>query len=210
VRIKAAAALGELGDPDAVPALARRLSADPDEAVRLEAVQALVRLGGEEARRLLLEALHDADQLPAVVLRINDLLGVGERDPVVDAHLANLARPQGDGFLRSVVKWVRLGGREVDPRALDLGVRKRQHAVQALGALGRVRAVDPLLAVLQDRGEESEVRAAAAEALGKLGDQRAVEGLRRAATDRKEKWSVREQARAALVRLGAPAAAKIP
>jgi HEAT repeat protein len=70
--------------------------------------------------------------------------------------------------------------------------------------------VAPLLRVLRDRGEESEVRAAAAEALGKLGDLRAVEGLLRAATDRKEKWSVREQARAALLRLGAPAPAKLP
>ena len=136
-----------------------------------------------------------------------DLLGVGERDLVVDAHLANLARPQADGFLRSVVKWVRPGGRKVDSRTLDLGVRKRQHAVESLGALGDVRAVAPLLLVLQDRGEESEVRAASAEALGKLGDLRAVEGLLRAATDRKEKWSVREQARAALLRLGAPAPA---
>jgi HEAT repeat protein/uncharacterized protein (DUF697 family)/GTPase SAR1 family protein len=204
VRVKAVAALGELGDPDAGPALADRLRDDRNEAVVLEAVQALARLGGEESRRLLLEALHDA-QPRAVVLRINDLLGMGERDLLVDAHLVNLARPQADGFLSSVVKWVRPGGRKVDSRALDLDVRKRQHAVESLGALGCVRAVAPLLLVLQDRGEESEVRAAAAEALGKLGDLRAVEGLRRAATDRKEKWGVREQARAALLQLAAPA-----
>ena len=105
---------------------------------------------------------------------------------------------------------MRPGGRKVDSRALDLGVRKRKHAVESLGALGGVRAVAPLLLVLQDRGEESEVRAAAAEALGKLGDLRAVAELLRAATDRKEKWSVREQARAALLQLGAPAPAKLP
>jgi HEAT repeat protein len=98
VVVKAVAALGELGDPDAIPALEGRLRANPNDAVWLEVVQALVRLGGEEASRLLLEALHDAGQRPAVVLHINDLLGVGERDLVVDAHLANLARPQADGF----------------------------------------------------------------------------------------------------------------
>jgi HEAT repeat protein len=208
VRVKAAAALGALADPEAVAALGRRLSADPDEGVRLEAVQALVRLEGEEARRLLLEALHNAGQPRAVVLRVNELLGAGERDLLVDTYLANLARPQGEGLWRSVARWVRPGGRKVDSRAHDLEVRKRQHAAESLGELGDGRAVGPLLQALQDRGEESEVRAAAAEALGKLGDLRAVEALLRAATDRKEKWSVREQARAALQRLGAPAPAK--
>ena len=81
--------------------------------------------------------------------------------------------------------------------------------LRALSILGCAIAgfylISLLLQVLQDRGEESEVRAAAAEALGKLGDLRAVEGLLRAATERKEKWSVREQARAALRQLGAPA-----
>jgi HEAT repeat protein len=208
VRLKAVTALGALGDPEATAALGRRLSADPDDDVRLVAVQALVRLEGEEARRLLLEALNDAGQPRAVVLRINELLGVAERDLLVDAHLANLSRPPGDGLLRSVVRWVRPGARKLDARAHDLDVRKRQNAAESLGELGDERAVGPLLHVLQDRREESEVRAAAGEALGKLGDLGAVEALLRAATDAKEKWSVREQARLALQRLGAPAPAK--
>jgi HEAT repeat protein len=208
VRLKAVAALGALGDPEAVAFLGRRLSADPDEEVRLGAVQALVRLGGEEARGLLLEALHDAGQPRAVVLRVNELLGAGERDLLVDTYVANLGRPPGGGLLRSVGRWVRPGRRKVDARAHDLEVRKRQHAAESLGELGDGRAVGPLLQSLQDRREESEVRAAAAEALGKLGDLRAVEALLRAATDHKEKWSVREQSRAALQKLGAPAPAK--
>jgi HEAT repeat protein len=210
VRVSAVVALGALGDPEAVAALGRRLSADPDEEVRLGAVQALVRLGGEEARGLVLEALHDAGQPRAVVLRVNELLGPGERDLLVDTYLAHLARPPGDGVWRSVVQWVRPGRRQVDSRAIDLEVRRRQHAAEALGELGDGRALAPLLRALQDRGEENEVRAAAAEALGKLGDLRAVEALVHAATYRKEKWSVREQARAALQRLGAPAPAKLP
>ena len=40
---------------------------------------------------------------------------------------------------------MRPGGRKVDSRALDLGVRKRKHAVESLGALGGVRAVFDLL-----------------------------------------------------------------
>jgi HEAT repeat protein len=209
VRLKAVAALDALGDSEAAAALGRRLSADPDEGVRLAAVQALAGLGGE-ARRLLLEALQGPGQPRAVVLRINELLGPGARGPLVDAHLANLARPPRDGLWRSVVRWVRPGGRKVDARADDLEVRKRHHAAESLGELRDRRAVGPLLLVLKDRGEESEVRAAAAEALGKLGDLRAVAELLRAATDRKEKWSVREQARAALLQLGAPAPAKLP
>jgi HEAT repeat protein len=208
VRRKAVAALGALRDPEAAAALGRRLSADPDEAVRLGAAQALARLEGEEARRLLLEALNDPGQPRAVVLRVNELLGRGERDLVVDVHLANLTRPPGDGLLRSVARWVRPGGRKLNARAHDLEVRKRQNAAESLGELGDGRAVGPLLQVLQDRREESEVRAVAATALGKLGDLRAVEALLRAATDHKEKWSVREQSRAALQKLGAPAPAR--
>ena len=53
--------------------------------------------------------------------------------------------------------------------------RKRRAAAEALGQLGDKRAVEPLIAALQDDVEN--VRQAAAEALGQLGDERAVEPL---------------------------------
>jgi epoxyqueuosine reductase len=52
-----AVALGNAGDPRAVPALVRALRGDPDPVVRGHAAWALGRLGGEEARRGLREAL---------------------------------------------------------------------------------------------------------------------------------------------------------
>ncbi len=51
----------------------------------------------------------------------------------------------------------------------------RDRAAWALEELGDARAVEPLLARLED--EEWSVRGSAAEALGRLGDARAVEGL---------------------------------
>ena len=51
----------------------------------------------------------------------------------------------------------------------------RCHAVLALGRLGDLRAVEPLIGALRD--DEWEVRDAAVEALGRLGDLRVVEAL---------------------------------
>ena len=53
-RRNAAIALGNLGDPEAVPALARAL-ADEAEVVRAHAAWALGRIGGAAARQALLE-----------------------------------------------------------------------------------------------------------------------------------------------------------
>jgi epoxyqueuosine reductase len=52
----AAVALGNSGDPRAVPPLARALARDPSPLVRLHAAWALGQLGGEEARRALTTA----------------------------------------------------------------------------------------------------------------------------------------------------------
>ncbi|HVU05177.1 MAG TPA: tRNA epoxyqueuosine(34) reductase QueG [Polyangiaceae bacterium] len=58
----AAVALGNAGDPAAVPALVRTLEADPSPLVREHAAWALGRLGGEDARRALVAAVErDAD-----------------------------------------------------------------------------------------------------------------------------------------------------
>ncbi len=51
----------------------------------------------------------------------------------------------------------------------------RRAAAQALGTLGAVRALEPLLAALED--ESPDVRREAAKALGHIGDPRAVERL---------------------------------
>ena len=53
--------------------------------------------------------------------------------------------------------------------------RVRWEAAQSLGAIADVRAVGPLIAVLDD--QDKDVREASIQALGKIGDTRAVEPL---------------------------------
>ena len=68
----------------------------------------------------------------------------------------------------------------------------------ALGKIGDVQAVEPLIATLQD--SDSNVRSAAAETLGKIGDARAVEPL--IATLRDSHSNVRSAAAGALGLIG--------
>jgi epoxyqueuosine reductase len=65
LQMNAARALGNLGDPDHVPALAKSLSENPDERVRGMAAWALGRLGGPRARAALETARSGADGLAA-------------------------------------------------------------------------------------------------------------------------------------------------
>ena len=73
----------------------------------------------------------------------------------------------------------------------------RSGAVEALGRIGDVRAVEPLIQRLQD--EDEDVRSAAAEALGRIGDARAVDPLIQRLQE--EDWWVRETAWQALYRI---------
>jgi HEAT repeat protein len=98
------------------------------------------------------------------------------------------ARPSGvdeqqeekiaDALERMVVE------RSVHPETVDIMITAlqsrhspfRQHAASILGDIGDVRAVEPLIAVVQKDGNR-DVRKAAARALGKLKDRRGVEPL---------------------------------
>jgi HEAT repeat protein len=61
VRLAAAEALGESGDPSAVPALMERLERDPQPDIRWQAARALGSLRAPSAVPALIAALHDAD-----------------------------------------------------------------------------------------------------------------------------------------------------
>jgi len=73
-------ALGNLGDPRAVPALARALREDPEPLVRGHAAWALGRIGTPEARRALEEASRHEDE-GAVRSEIAEALGMGAPVP---------------------------------------------------------------------------------------------------------------------------------
>ena len=69
-----AVALGNTGNPEAVPALARALASDPSALVRTHAAWALGRLGGAASRHAL-DAARRNDPDAAVVAEVEAALG---------------------------------------------------------------------------------------------------------------------------------------
>lgn len=64
----------------------------------------------------------------------------------------------------------------------DLNPTVRRMAAKALGKIGDPRALNPLMAVLQDSNEKLSVRCAAAQALGRMRSPLALEALAQVAT----------------------------
>lgn len=146
-RYVAAWALGEIGDPRAIPALVGALG-DRDVEVRRYVARALVKFG-RDATPALLKALDDpADQTRRYAVR-----ALGEiRDP--DSATALLAL--SGKVDRDVHLWAlgRLGDRRgfeiVAAAAADPEPNVRLAAIQALNDLGDERAVPVLTSVLSD------------------------------------------------------------
>ncbi|CAK0844498.1 unnamed protein product [Prorocentrum cordatum] len=172
-RERAARALGELGDAEAVPGLLEALRGDADSKVRQAAAEALGELGAAEAAPGLLEALRgDADFDPRRLWGgpyPPDLYNLGPRLRLPDVRLA---------AARALVK---LGAAEAVPRLLeamrgDADEHARHLAAEAFEELGAAEAAPGLLEAL--RGDaDSSVRQLAARALGKLGAAEAAPGL---------------------------------
>jgi HEAT repeat protein len=146
-RYVAAWALGEIGDPRAIPALIGALG-DPDLEVRRYAARALVKFG-RAATPALLKALDDpSDQARRYAVR-----ALGEiRDPASAAALLSFAGKVD----RDVHLWAlgRLGDRRgfdlVAAAAADPDRDVRLAAIQALNDLGDARALPLLGAALAD------------------------------------------------------------
>ncbi|MCS6963800.1 MAG: HEAT repeat domain-containing protein, partial [Thermoflexus sp.] len=121
VRQAAAEALGELGDPQALPVLFRAQN-DDDPRVREAAAEALGKLCNPRAVPMLLQALQEDDD-------------PGVRRAAAEA-LGELGDPQAVPSLLQALQ-------DVDP-----GMRRA--AAEALGKLGDPQALPPLLQALQD------------------------------------------------------------
>lgn len=177
VRAEAARLLGSLPSRVTVTALTRALS-DEDEDVRAEAAIALTwleRRAGQPGARRLLEG-EAGDR------RVRAAIGLGRlRDPEAVAVLIEaIADPAVSEPHR--FEAVRLLGLSQDERAvepllalLDDG-RVRRRAVLALGRIGDARAFEPLVEQLTS-AQHSTVRESSARALGQLADPRAVDPL---------------------------------
>ncbi|MBW7863189.1 MAG: HEAT repeat domain-containing protein [Candidatus Hydrogenedentes bacterium] len=209
VRLKAARALGQLGDPRAVQPLIQTLG-DPDTPVRRAAVSALESLGQLGERRAIEALIRVLREAMDPVSAKNAETALMELDDERSFYpLVKTLRDKSSDASRNAATTL---GDLGDPRAVDplievlsnsrYSMSHREAAAEALGKLGDTRAVEPLVRTLNDR--DLHMRKAAAEALGKLGDNSAVPPLIKALADRD--LHVCETAAEALEKLGDPRA----
>ena len=196
VRCGAAQALGGVGDPGAVGALAAALH-DGDATVRTAVATALGRIGAAGAAAPLAASLLDPDRATrkAAAEALDAVAWRPDRDAVGATYWA--ARQAWDECAEIGAPAV---GALCDALADEDG-GDRAAAARALGTIGERAAAEPLAAALEDKNPA--VRLAAAQALGAIGDARAVEPLILAHGDTDR--AVRRAAAAALAQIG-PAA----
>ena len=120
-----------------------------------EVICALILDGNEATSEFTAEALKSADDEWTRWALVH-VLGAIHKKPAVDAMLAELKHP-------------------------SYVIRKR--AAESLGGFKERRAVDPLIAILEDSNEMKSIRAGAANSLGALKDERAAAALLTALTD---------------------------
>ena len=190
-------ALGEIGDPRAIYALAVKLR-DKDPQVRGEAALALGKIRHPKAVKVLVRALKDK----SFVVRRNAARALGEirSRKAVDALIKALG--DKDWQVRSAAAWAL--GEIRDPKAvIPLTKRLRDRdkdvvvkTVDALRALGDPRAVKALVDILKEKGE---IRYKAVWALGEIGDPTALEPVVKALKD--PDWRVQKRASWAVKRI---------
>jgi len=177
VRMRAAKALGRIGDSSAVESLARALK-DSEKYVSMNATEALGKIGNRQAVEPLIEAFLKPIQYWEVQREAADALGkIG--DPRAVEPLVKSLRD------RYIIY-------------SDSGVRRT--VALALGKLGEP-AIEPLVSILNDKSILDFDRRNAVEALGVIGDPRVIEPLIRALADR----NFVESAAWALEHIGEPA-----
>jgi len=147
VRQYCALILGRIGDAAAVPALASALS-DDDDGVRDRAVAALGQIGAAEAEEAFIAALS-----------------TGSRGAKITV-LIELERAASVAAVPSIVTLARAGEGMVSKNAID-----------ALGGIGDVSAVAPLVEMALDADMAENLRRAAILNLGRIGVPEADAGL---------------------------------
>jgi HEAT repeat protein len=189
---KAAGALGLLGDRRAIPVLAELLKNPDYYNVRPSAAEAFTHFSDFTVPPELVAALRDPDT-EVQWLAVKALLQ--SHDPkAIDALIAAIPNPMAIEAL----------GEAHDRRALPAllaclrnpanETAARANAAAALGELGNARAVDPLIAALQE--DNSAITMRASYALAALKDKRAVEPLEQAYA----RWSTGQRENADSVR----------
>lgn len=181
VRFLAANALGEIGDPAAVPALIETLQ-DPNYFICESAVSALGKIGDPTAVSALMEALkHPVSSVRDLVI---STLGQTGNSAVLPVLIETLQHWNFSEVPRDRRKALELHGKII-------------RVVKALGKIGNSTAVPTLIETLQH--PMSGVRASAAEALGRIGHSSAIPAIINALQD---SYEVQSAAESALCKMG--------
>lgn len=193
VRIAAAEALGEIGDPAAVEALVRTLG-DAREDVRIAAVSALGRIGDRRAVKPLIRLFRG--RYHGVRVAAADAVAEFGRDALGELEEA-LNDPLPVVRVTAARAIGKIGATESIPLLIshlgDAAPDVRWSVARALSTFGAM-AVEPIFHVL--RTGSREMRLAAVDALWEISDERAGDALRYALDDEDEE--VRAKAAAAL------------
>ncbi len=205
-RVQAARRLAEEEVEDAEPALLEAL-ADKSWRVRSQAVNGLVRRGGDRAVAALLRALREERHDLSVLNSAIQVLAMSNLD-VMTPLIEFLRAPEADLRIYAALTLGERRDRRAAPALLnalaDPDVNVRYHVIEALGRLRAAEAVDALLEIAEGRDfflafpaldaltqigdpraaprivpllTDPLLRTAAAEALGQLGDEQAVAPL---------------------------------
>jgi hypothetical protein len=207
-RAAAAATLGDMASPDAIPALMDALG-DPERDVRAAATRSLAVLGASVAVEAIVEELAN-DRVQRAVGGWA-LMQIGA--PAL-TRLRGLLRHEGANVRSVAAELIGLIGDASDsPELIELlrdpSAEVRAKSAHALGRLGAGQAAAMLRGALGDR--IFFVRAAAARALGQLGDRPSVPALvHQAQTDRFEAAQAAARALAELSPRGLSAIADMP
>ncbi len=200
-RASATEALGQIGDPEAVPALLRCLR-DPNSTVRLRGARALVGVGDPGAAGGLARILKTEEDAEVRLQAVGALGIIGIGNPAaVRACINALADPSRSVRSRAAQALGRLASPKAAlPLVKALGDSYwsvRRDAENSLTSLGP-RAVPPLVESLTSR--KRTVRIRAARILGIIGDRRALTPLRKLLKTEKDA-SVVTAAKAAVAKL---------
>ncbi len=156
-------ALGKIGGNRAVKALIDAIK-DDRESVAYHAVKALGKIGGKPSVKALIDALENADKYNITKRRVVSSLDKQDWKPdkSVIGAIYWITKNEYD-------KCIEIGEPAVEPLIMVLNSLKRNklyNAVEVLGKIGDVRAIEPLINVLKD--DYIEVQKVVADALDRL------------------------------------------
>ncbi len=186
VRLKAALALGEIGDSAAVDSLILALQ-DNDSTVRTASANALGMIGDKTAVPHLIQTLKDGDWQVRKFAAVS--LGRMKDEKAIPILIEAMEDEDADVRWKSMLALANFGEIALKPLKKTMKNESwivRARATEVVGKIGGEEALNALIGVLigHRKDKNRHVRGKAADALGRIGDTRALKALRSAQNDK--------------------------